>query len=111
MRLSRARPVLALAPGDESGEDEDPAVLLTRNPDALYAAWHSSRLGTHPDGLAPNELFVTQSTDASTWTAPQPATDSHAWSFYPSLACEATTAATARLAKMDARLARVKLAS
>jgi hypothetical protein len=118
-RLSRARPVLALvllachnnasnegcqpplqrlhatdaaalAPGNESGQDEDPAVLLTRNPDALYVAWYSSRLGTHTDGLARKEIFVTRSTDGSTWTAPQAATDSHAWSFYPALAREAS---------------------
>jgi len=78
-----------LAPGNESGQDEDPSILVTRNPDGLYAAWYSNRLGTHPDGLARKEIFVTRSTDGQSWTAPAPATDSHAWSFYPSLARDA----------------------
>ena len=79
----------ALAPGNESGQDEDPSILVTRNPDALYAAWYSSRLGAHPDGLARKEIFVSRSTDGVSWTAPRAATDSHSWSFYPSLVREA----------------------
>lgn len=90
-RLSTRAPS-ALAPGNEAGQDEDPSVLVTRLPDALYAAWYSNRLGTHPDGLARKEIFVTRSTDGETWTAPQPATSSHSWSFYPSLAREAAGA-------------------
>jgi len=86
-RLESTAPA-ALAPGNESGQDEDPSVLITRNPDGLYAAWYSNRLGTHPDGLVRKEIFVTRSTDGQSWTAPKPATDSHAWSFYPSLARE-----------------------
>ncbi|MFT3912613.1 MAG: sialidase family protein [Anaeromyxobacteraceae bacterium] len=77
-----------LAPGNEAGQDEDPAVLVTRLPDALYAAWYSNRLGAHPDGLARKEILVTRSTDGKAWSTPVAATDAQAWSFYPSLARE-----------------------
>ena len=75
-----------LGPGNESGQDEDPSLLVTRMPDSLIAAWYSDRLGAHPDGLARREIFVTLSYDGKAWLDPTPATDSHAWSFYPSLA-------------------------
>ncbi|HTO96541.1 MAG TPA: sialidase family protein [Myxococcales bacterium] len=78
----------ALTPGNESGQDEDPSILIDRFPDALFAAFYSNRLGTHPDGLARKEIFVTRSTDGKSWSAPGQATDSHAWSFYPSLVRE-----------------------
>ena len=87
-RLGPTAPA-ALAPGNETGQDEDPSILVTRKPDALYAAWYSNRLGVHPDGLARKEILVTRSTDGVSWTAPQAATDSHAWSFYPSLVRQA----------------------
>jgi hypothetical protein len=59
---------------------------VTRLPDALHAAWYSNRLGAHPDGLARKEILVTRSLDGVSWSAPVAATDSRAWSFYPSLA-------------------------
>jgi hypothetical protein len=79
----------ALAPGNESGQDEDPSTLVAHDPDGFYAAWYSNRLGVHSDGLARKEIFVTHSADGQNWSAPVAATDSQAWSFYPSLARDA----------------------
>jgi len=100
-RLSASEPA-TLGPGKTSDQDEDPNLMVTRQPDALYAAWYSNRLGTHPDGLARKEIFVTRSLDGERWSEPVPATDARAWSFYPSQAREA--GGTFRLAWMRWRL-------
>jgi hypothetical protein len=79
--LERLEPTAAatLGPGNETGQDEDPNLFVTRRPDALCAALYSNRLGVHPDGLARREIFVTRSLDGETWSEPVAATDSHAW--------------------------------
>jgi hypothetical protein len=86
--LARLQPTepLPLSPGNASGQDEDPAILIARD-GSLFAAWYSNRAGLHADGRERKELFVARSTDGITWTNPPvQVTDEHEWSFYPSLA-------------------------
>ncbi len=77
---------MMLSPGNATGQDEDPSILVARD-GTLFAAWYSNRLGSHPSGRERKELFVVRSTDGVTWNdPPAQATDSSEWSFYPSLA-------------------------
>jgi hypothetical protein len=87
--LTRLHPTepSALSPGNLTGQDEDPSILVARSGDALHAAWYSNRAGTHPGGRQRKEIFVARSTDGLGWTDPPvQATDDPEWSFYPSLA-------------------------
>jgi len=73
-----------LGPGNETGQDEDPAILVGRD-GTLHAAWFSNRGGT--DGVKEDkEIWVTSSTDGVDWTTPAAATSSPEWAFWPSLA-------------------------
>lgn len=70
--------------GDEEGQDEDPAILVTHD-GVLVCAWYSNR-----NGLYDKELFLVRSTDGVTWTdPPAQVTRGDGWAFAPSLAEDA----------------------
>lgn len=75
-----------LSPGNEDGQDEDPA-LLVRSDGSLLCAWYSNRNGTQPDGSEDKEIFVMASRDGVAWTdPPAQATRADGWAFAPTLA-------------------------
>lgn len=81
-----------LSTGNETGQDEDPAVLRA-NDGSLYVVWYSNRNGTQADGREDKEIFISRITDAVTWTSPPvQATDHADWAFFPSLAQDASGA-------------------
>jgi hypothetical protein len=85
-RLAPTAP-LPLSPGNVTGQDEDPSILVARSGEALWAAWYSNRAGLHPGGRERKEIFVARSLDGLGWTEPPvQVTDDPEWSFYPSLA-------------------------
>ncbi len=86
--LAKLAPTAAmpLSPGNVTGQDEDPSILVARSGDALYAAWYSNRAGLHPNGRERKEIFAIRSADGLTWTGPSQVTSDAEWSFYPSLA-------------------------
>jgi hypothetical protein len=90
--LTRLKPTapLPLSPGNETGQDEDPCILIAQD-GSLVAAWYSNRLGPNPDGRERKEIFISRSTDGVHWTnPPTQATGSYEWCFYPSLAQDAS---------------------
>ena len=77
---------LALSPGNEGGQDEDPSILRAAD-GKLYVAWYSNRNGLQPGGLEDKEIFLSRSSDGKAWTDPPvQVTRSASWAFAPSLA-------------------------
>ena len=80
-----AGPAFTLSPGNPTGQDEDPAILLARDR-SLYVAWYSDRLGVND-----KEIFLVRTTDGMTWTDPPIRVTRHDdWAFYPTLAQDPT---------------------
>jgi hypothetical protein len=92
-------PLLQLSPSEprrltrdpDATQEEDPSVLVSRD-GTLWVAWYSNRLGRHASGRERKEIFVSRSRDGLSWTTPAQATQSDEWSFYPSLAQDASGA-------------------
>ena len=77
---------LALSPGNEGGQDEDPSILRAAD-GKLYVAWYSNRNGLQAEGLQDKEIFLARSSDGKSWTDPPvQVTRSASWAFAPSLA-------------------------
>lgn len=79
-----------LSAGNESGQDEDPALLRTAD-GQFVVAWYSDR-----NGGGDKELFLSRSADGQAWSDPVQLTRSDGDSFYPSLTQD--TAGTFHLA-------------
>ncbi len=78
-------PKSTLSVGNESGQDEDPSLLVAAD-GSLHAAWYSNRNGTLPSGQEDKEVFLVSSYDGRTWTEPAQVTSGAGFAFYPSLA-------------------------
>jgi hypothetical protein len=74
-----------LSTGNDTGQDEDPAILRASD-GSLYAAWYSNRNGMKPNGREDKEIFLSRTTDGATWTTPVQISGSDEYAFYPALA-------------------------
>ncbi len=74
-----------LSPGNEAGQDEDPAILVTATGE-LACAWYSNRNGTREDGSVDKQIFLVQSGDGVDWSAPVQVSAGVDAAFAPSLA-------------------------
>jgi hypothetical protein len=83
-RLFAPGPARQLSPGNATGQDEDPSIVVADG--TLYVAWYSNR-NSQAGRPQDKQIFFMRSTDGVTWTDPPTAvTEGASWAFYPSLA-------------------------